>query len=134
MKKITKDQVLKAIQNSNGLITKIQRRLEAETQEKWSWTTVQKYVDKWEETRQAVTDERNIIGDVAEQKVYEAVIGGDLQTAKWYLTLKHKDRGYDPGATLKLQSTDPLNVHFDRMSAEDLLNADNIEVGGADGD
>lgn len=134
MKKITKEQMLKAIQNSNGLITKIQRRIEAETQEKWSWTTVQKYVDKWEETRQAVADERNIIGDVAEQKVYEAVIGGDLQTAKWYLTLKHKDRGYDPGATFRVQTENPLNVNFGGMTQEDLLKADNVELGGVDGE
>lgn len=70
---------------------------------------------------------------MCDQKIYEAIVQGDLQTIKWYATLKLKDRGYDPAATLKLTQTNPLNIQFEGMTEEELLSADNIEIGGING-
>lgn len=129
----TKDDVLEAIKGTQGIISKIQKKLEAKAQHKIGWHTADRLVNRWEETRQAVKDEVNFIADMCDQKIYEAIVQGDLQTIKWYATLKLKDRGYDPAATLKLAGSDPLNIRFEGMTEEELLNADNIEIGGTDG-
>lgn len=129
----TKQQVLDAIKGTQGIISKIQKKLEATAESKMSWHTAEKWINRWEETRQAVKDEVNFIADMCDQKIYEAIVQGDLQTIKWYATLKLKDRGYDPAATLKLTQTNPLNIQFEGMTDEELLNADNIEIGGING-
>ena len=47
-KKITQEQMLRAIENSQGLISKVQRKLESDMGEKICWDTVEKYIHKWE--------------------------------------------------------------------------------------
>ena len=47
--KISKEQMLEAIQGSQGLVSKIQRKLEAILGEKISWDTTEKWIHKWEE-------------------------------------------------------------------------------------
>lgn len=88
MSKITKDQVLAAIEGSGGIIKTIARRLGC------CRTTAKKYIDKWEATRTAMKEEQEECVDTAEQVILSSLKKNDVNTAKWYLALKAKNRGY----------------------------------------
>ena len=131
--KITKEQMLDAIRGSNGLITNIQRKLEAIIEERISWDTTQKYVHKWEETETALKNEKEAMLDMAEHNIMRDITERhDVGTSKWYLRMKGKERGYEDTPTIQLANEDPLNINLtgDTMSAEDLKQSADIEVTG----
>lgn len=131
---VTKEQLLQAIEGSQGLVSKIQRKLEAAIGEKICWDTVDKLVHKWEETETAVKAEKEAMLDIAENNIYKEMVNGDTATSKWYLRMKGKERGYEDTAKLQLDGTDPLNINLtgETMTAEELANSDNVELTGVD--
>jgi hypothetical protein len=133
---LTKDEVLEAIRGSNGIITNVQRKLEASRGQKISWDTTAKYVDKWEETKTALQSEKEAVLDMAEHNILKDIIDRhDVGTSKWYLRMKGKERGYEDTAKLQLDGTDPLNINLtgETMTAEELANSGDVEITG-DGD
>jgi len=84
----TKQEVLKAIKGTSGIITNIAATL------KCDWNTADKYIKMWPETLQAYRDEKEKIGDLCESKLYRAIQADNIDAAKWYLSKKHKERGY----------------------------------------
>lgn len=133
--KITKEQLLQAIEGSQGLVSKIQRKLETILNEKISWDTTEKWIHKWEETETAVKNEKESMLDIAENNIYKEMVNGDTATSKWYLRMKGKERGYEDTAKLQLDGTDPLNINLtgETMTAEELANSGDVEITG-DGD
>lgn len=85
---ITKQQMMKAIDNSGGIISLIANRLGCE------WHTAKRYIEMWEETKQAHVNELEKFKDICETTVLKAVQDGDVQTAKWVLSHRARDRGY----------------------------------------
>lgn len=85
---ITKQKMLKAIDGSGGIISLIANRLGCD------WHTAKKYIELWEETKQAYSDELEKFKDICETTVLKSVQDGDVQTAKWVLSHKARDRGY----------------------------------------
>lgn len=132
---VTKEQLLKAIEGSQGLVSKIQRKLEAAIGEKICWDTVDKLVHKWEETETAVKAEKEAMLDIAENNIFKEMVNGDTATSKWYLRMKGKERGYEDTAKLQLDGTDPLNINLtgETMTAEELGQSADVEITG-DGD
>lgn len=133
---LTKDEVLEAVRGSNGIITNVQRKLEASRGQKISWDTTAKYVDKWEETKTALQSEKEAVLDMAEHNILKDIIDRhDVGTSKWYLRMKGKERGYEDTAALRLDGTDPLNINLtgDTMTAEELAQSSDVEISG-DGD
>ena len=130
--KITKEQLLQAIEGSQGLVSKIQRKLEAAIGEKICWDTVDKLVHKWEETETAVKAEKEAMLDIAENNIFKEMVNGDTATSKWYLRMKGKERGYEDTAKLQLDGTDPLNINLtgETMTAEELANSGDVEITG----
>lgn len=96
----TQKQVLESIKDTGGIISTIANRMGC------AWSTAQIYINRWESTRTALKDESNKIADFAEGKVIEAIKSGDVNTAKWYLTKKAKDRGYGDIDTAPPQNTE----------------------------
>lgn len=88
MTDFTIEQLLKAINNSAGIITTISKNLGCE------WHTAKKYIEKYPETKQALSDEIEKNIDKAEAVIQEAMDNKDIQTAKWYLQTIGKKRGY----------------------------------------
>lgn len=134
-KEVTKEQVLEAIDNTQGLITKIQRKLMAITGEHWNWETAKKYVHKWPETEAALKAETECVLDFAEQNVNKAIIEDhDLSTSKWYLKMKGKERGYIETQEVLNHNEDPLRIDLtgDTMKAEALQESTDVEVTGGD--
>lgn len=132
--KITKEQMLEAIQGSQGLVSKIQRKLEAILGEKISWDTTEKWIHKWEEAETAVKNEKEAMLDIAENNIFKDMVNGDTATSKWYLRMKGKDRGYEDTPTIQMASDDPIKIDIsgEPMSAEDLAGSADIEVTGGD--
>ena len=132
--KITKEQMLEAIQGSQGLVSKIQRKLESILGEKISWDTTEKWIHKWEEAETAVKNEKEAMLDIAENNIFKDMVNGDTATSKWYLRMKGKERGYEDTPTIQLANEDPLNINLtgDTMTAEDLKQSADIEVTGGD--
>lgn len=129
-KKITQEQMLEAIKGSQGLVSKIQRKLEAATSETWSWETVERYLHKWESCEQAVKAEKEAMLDLAENNVFKELVSGDIGTSKWYLRMKGKDRGYIETQEIHNVNADPLNINLqgELFSAEELANCSGVEI------
>ena len=77
-----------AIEGSAGIITTIATRVNC------AWHTAKKYITNYPTIARAYDDECERVKDLAESVVIKAMNAEDVQTAKWYLTLKAKDRGY----------------------------------------
>ena len=134
-KKVTQEQMLEAIKGSQGLVSKIQRRLEEITLEPWnSWETVERYIHKWDSCERAVKAEKEAMLDVAENNIFKEMARGDVATSKWYLRMKGKERGYEDTPTIQLDNSDPLRIDItgEPLSAEDLASSADIEVTGGD--
>lgn len=125
-KKYTKDQVLEAIEGSAGILLTVSKRLQC------TWDTAERWVNKWEETKTALKNENEKVLDMAEGQVLKAVQGGDLQTAKWVLARKGKERGWGEDNSLKLVNDDPLRIDLtgDTMTPEELTEAPDVEITG----
>ena len=132
---VTKEQLLQAIEGSQGLVSKVQRKLEAAIGEKISWDAVDRLIKKYNDAQKAVRAEKESMLDIAENNIYKEMVNGDTATSKWYLRMKGKERGYEDTAKLQLDGTDPLNINLtgETMTAEELANSGDVEITG-DGD
>ena len=131
---VTKEQLLEAIEGSQGLVSQIQRKLMAAIGEKISWDAVDRLVKKYPEAEAAVKAEKEAMLDIAENNIFRDMVNGDTATSKWYLRMKGKERGYEDTAQLQLDNSDPLRIDIsgDPMSAKDLTDSADIEVTGGD--
>lgn len=131
---VTKEQLLKAIEGSQGLVSKVQRKLEAAIGEKISWDAVDRLIKKYDEAQEAVRAEKEAMLDIAENNIFKDMVNGDTATSKWYLRMKGKERGYEDTPTIQLDNSDPLRIDIsgEPMSAEDLAGSADIEVTGGD--
>jgi len=84
----TVEQILKAIKDSAGIVSVIAKRLDCQ------WHTCKKYIDSFDDTKQALQDEIEKNIDKAESVILSSLNEGDIQTAKWYLQTIGKQRGY----------------------------------------
>lgn len=131
---VTKEQLLEAIEGSQGLVSKIQRKLMAAIGEKISWDAVDRLVHKYPEAEDAVKAEKEAMLDIAENNIFKDMVNGDTATSKWYLRMKGKERGYEDTPTIQIANEDPLNINLtgDTMTAEALKESADIEVTGGD--
>lgn len=84
----TKEQTLKAIEGSYGIVSQIARALGC------AWHTAEKYVNRWEETRRAYADEDERALDFTEGQMLAAIKSGDGPMIRFHLATKGKRRGY----------------------------------------
>ncbi len=122
MVKKTKKEVLEAINGSLGIISTIAKRLGCESR------TAKRLIDKWQETKDALIDEQELVLDLAETGLYDALIKKEQWAIKFILSTKGQSRGYVVTPTIKLDNGEPLNIQFTEASAESLRQADNVEI------
>ena len=108
---ITKEEVLQAIEGSQGLVTKIQKRLEEMKGTKICWDTVSKYCHMWPECEDAIKAEKEAMLDLAENNIFKELSRGDSKTSKWYLRMNGKERGYVETHEI-VNKGDPLNINL----------------------
>ena len=85
-----------------------------------SWHTAARYVDMWEESRQAWSNEQETILDLAESKAHEAINKGDTAMIKWYLSKKGKERGYADSIEVSGPKGKPVNLNLSALSDDEL--------------
>ena len=122
MVKKTKKEVLEAINGSLGIISTIAKRLGCESR------TAKRLIDKWQETKDALIDEQELVLDLADTGLYDALIKKEQWAIKFILATKGQSRGYVVTPTIKLDNGEPLNIQFTEASAESLRQADNVEI------
>ena len=76
------------IPGSGGIISTIAKRVGC------AWHTAKKYCTEYATVAKVYQDECEGVTDLAESTVLKAIRDGDVSAAKWYLTMKAKDRGY----------------------------------------
>ncbi|MFH1574630.1 MAG: hypothetical protein ABIG68_11645 [Acidobacteriota bacterium] len=81
-------QFIDAIPGSGGIITTISKRVGC------AWHTAKKYITEYSTVARAYRDECEKVTDMAESVVLKSLQAEDVTTAKWYLTVKARDRGY----------------------------------------
>lgn len=86
--KLTVKRILKAIENTGGLKTKIADKLGVHRH------TIDRYENKYPTIKQALTDETNKILDKAESNIFQSINEGNEDNSKWFLARKGKNRGY----------------------------------------
>jgi len=86
----TAKQFIEVIPGSGGIISTIARRVGCD------WHTAKSYIEKHATVKAAYEAECEAVLDMAESKIIGAMNDDDIPTAKWYLTMKGRQRGYAP--------------------------------------
>lgn len=84
----TAQQFIDAIPGTAGIVTTIARRVGCD------WHTARRYIDTLATVKQAYDDEVETTLDAAESVILSDIQNKEVQTAKWYLTMKGRERGY----------------------------------------
>jgi hypothetical protein len=102
----TKENILEAIKDSGGIISTIAKTLKCE------WHTAERYINLWDETKEAYQDECEIILDKAESKMIEAIESKDMQMVRYLLSTKGKKRGYTERHELTGEEGKNIKIEF----------------------
>lgn len=98
--------LIKAIKNSNGIITIIADRLGVCRQ------TVSKALKNDPIAQEYYEDECDTVLDIAEVVIIDAIKNQDVNTAKWYLSTKGGKRGYNPRMELESKVDNAITLNF----------------------
>ena len=88
VRKVTKEQILKAIQGTGGIIEPMLQKLGISRQAYWKWE------NKHPELKQARYDEREKQVDISEEQLFKANKNGEKWAVNKILSTLGKDRGY----------------------------------------
>lgn len=122
----TKEQVKEAIKGTRGITEMIATKLGC------NWHTAKAAIDRWQETRDAVIEERERSLDFAEGVILDAIRQKDVKTAKWFLMMKGKERGYMQDNVLRIDNQEPLNISLDGMTKDQLADSEFVEINGTE--
>ena len=85
--KHTLPQVLEAIKDSHGIKIAIARKLGCHR------NSVENYLKRYAQAQEAYDEEVAKIGDLAETVIIRSILANDVETAKWYASVKVKGYG-----------------------------------------
>lgn len=88
VRKLTVENVAKAIKGSGGIMATVARRCKVDR------AAVYRFLQKHPDLKQALNDEREIIVDTAEERLYSSVKKGEPWAIKLVLHSLGKNRGY----------------------------------------
>lgn len=106
------EKLIQAIVGSGGIMSSIAQKLRCD------WHTANSRIYEDPEALQALTDEREKIKDLSEGVLITAIKGGDVSSAKWYLTKQAKDRGYADDVVNNIQITNTGEVSIDDIKKQ----------------
>lgn len=112
--KCTHRKLMRAIENSSGIISVIAKRLNV------SWVVANNSIKRDPEAYQFYLDECEKIIDVAESVVISSIRDNrDVNTAKWYLEKKGAVRGYNPTVKVETEQKSVTRVYIDDLGKSD---------------
>ena len=113
MSRKSKKAIIEAIKDSGGIMSTIARRLGV------TWHTADTWVKQYDETKQALQDEREAILDLAESTLFRNIKDGNSQDAKWLLSTMGKNRGYNERHEITGVDGGPIDVNAIIRKAEE---------------
>jgi transposase len=120
-------EVIEAIEGSQGLITQVAKRLNC------SRVTVYNYINRHKKVKQALIDEREKLKDFAESKLVQQIQEGNMTAIIFYLKTQAKDRGYIERQDVNVQVENELNKAMDllekKLSSEEYQHVIGILAG-----
>jgi len=101
---------IEAIPGSGGIISTIAARVGC------AWDTAKRYIENYATVRQAYENECEKVTDLAEAVVIGEIKNRDVHTAKWYLMMKGRSRGYVQSQRNENENSGEVIVHvvYDR--------------------
>lgn len=130
-KEYTPEEVSAATKDSYGIISRVAINLGC------TWGTARKYIDLYDEAKALFLEESERVLDVAETKVIQAINANDIQTAKWLLATKGKNRGYSErvehsgpdGSAIPVEQT-VIQIKFRKGESKPTESADHATTKG----
>jgi hypothetical protein len=93
---VTDELLIEACKNSHGIISVVAERLKIHR------TTCKNYLDRCTEAMAVLDAERQVMLDFAESTIVKGMKNGDTTSARWLLSVKGKDRGYNEKLDVEL--------------------------------
>lgn len=112
MAKLKKKQVLNAIEGSGGIIKVIARKCGVTRK------AVYVYLDKYPDIKEAYTDEKESLIDLAEGKLFNAVKNGEPWAIKMVLQTIGKDRGYSERQEHEVKHSGGIGLTFNYIAPD----------------
>jgi DNA-binding transcriptional MerR regulator len=103
-RKYTQEQMIKALEESKGLIAPAARALGC------SRDTIRTYLEEYSAVAQAKLDQREAVTDMAENALYAAILRGEAWAICFYLKCMAKDRGYVEKAEISGPGGKPISI------------------------
>lgn len=104
--KLTVKRVEDALRQTGAIIAAAARMLNV------SRTTLYAFLQRHTKIAALALDIEEELKDLAEGKVLQAIRAGDMQTVRWYLEMKAKDRGYDRRVEIVGKDGGPLETRI----------------------
>jgi hypothetical protein len=104
--------ILKAISNSFGILDTVAKRLRC------ACSTAQKYIDKYEVTKEAFQEERTRILDLAESSAVKLLKLCDPGTVKYILNTKGRERGYGEHIQIDKKEIKEIKITVEHVRPE----------------
>jgi len=102
--KFTQKEVIDALRSSGGIISLAARKLGC------SRTTIYNYIQRYSKIREAYEEIIETWLDIAEMKLLQKILEGDLRAIIFYLRTKGASRGYGPTGGKKVIPPQPTVV------------------------
>jgi hypothetical protein len=103
-RKYTQEEMIKALEESKGLIAPAARALGC------SRDTIRSYLEEYTAVAQAKLDQREAVTDMAENALYQAILDREAWAVCFYLKCMAKDRGYVERAELTGAHGAPVKI------------------------
>lgn len=102
-----------AIPGTGGIISTIAKKVGC------SWNTAKKYINTYPTVKAAYDAECEAVLDAAESVILADIQSKDTQTAKWYLTMKGRHRGYAPKQVVEQEGQLEIVLRWDDNGTDD---------------
>jgi hypothetical protein len=103
-RKYTQEQMIRALEESRGLIAPAARALGC------SRDTIRSYLEEYTAVAQAKLDQREAVTDMAESALYQAILDREAWAVCFYLKCMARDRGYAERAEVTGPSGGPVKI------------------------
>ena len=119
----TAKEFIRAIEGTGGIITDIATNVGC------CWNTAKKYITEYATVRAAYEQECEAVLDSAETVIVNDIRNAkDVQTSKWFLTMKGADRGYAPTQRQQISGPDGDPIKTQQIAEPDLSNLTDEEL------
>jgi hypothetical protein len=103
-RKYSQEQMIKALEESKGLIAPAARTLGC------SRDTIRSYLAEYEDIARAIADQREAVTDMAENALYQAILDREAWAVCFYLKCQGKSRGYVERAEVSGPNGAPVKI------------------------